>query len=116
MSNTKSFPDCIKNALPEAASTISGNLTGYVLSGEKCQVVFWEVKKGFSVDAHSHDHAEWGIVIHGSCEVCIDGKYTTYNAGQEFYINPGESHSAKMSDDYKALDFFHSPDWIKIKQ
>ena len=110
----KHFPDCIKNNLPRAASTISDDLQGYVLSGNGCQVVFWEIKDAFAVDAHSHPHAEWGVVLGGSCEVTVDGVTTVYNTGQEFYIAPGVPHSSKMSDNYRAVDFFNAADWIKI--
>ena len=87
----------------------------YVLSGENCQVVFWEVKDAFSVEGHAHAHAEWGIVVSGSCDLGIDGEIKTYNAGEMFYVPPGASHTCKMSDNYRAIDFFNSNDWIKTK-
>ncbi|MCL1796358.1 MAG: cupin domain-containing protein [Clostridia bacterium] len=109
------FPACIGECLPEAVSTISDNLQGNVLSGEKCQVVFWEVKEAFYVGEHSHSHAEWGIVVQGSCEVGIDGELKTYNAGEEFYIPPGIPHTSRMSANYRAVDFFSAGGWIQIK-
>jgi len=111
----KGFPDCIKQSLPEAVSTISADLNGYVLSGEKCQVVFWEVKEPFFVEAHSHDHAEWGIVVSGSCELGVEGELKTYYAGEEFYVPSGKSHTSKMSAGYRAIDFFSDGNWIKTK-
>lgn len=110
------FPQSIKDCLPRAESTISNDLQGYVLSGEKCQVVFWEVKKPFYVDVHSHNHDEWGVVISGSCEVGINGELKLYHAGEEFYIPAGLPHTSKMSADYRAVDFFSKGDWIKTKK
>jgi len=109
------FPSCIKDSLPQAASTVSDDLQGFVLSGEKCQVVFWEVKHAFYVGEHVHGHAEWGIVVSGSCELGLEGELKTYNAGETFYVPPGMPHTSKMSDDYRAIDFFNSGDWIKTK-
>ena len=110
-----SFPSCIKDSLHRAESTISDDLQGYVLSGENCQVVFWEVKNAFYVEEHSHPHAEWGIVVTGSCELGLEGELKTYHAGESFYVPPGMAHTSKMSDDYRAIDFFNTGDWIKTK-
>jgi mannose-6-phosphate isomerase-like protein (cupin superfamily) len=107
------FPDAIKTCLPKAASSVSSDLSGWVLSGGKSQVVFWEVKKGFAVSGHSHPHDEWGVVITGSCSLTIGDETKTYHAGQEFYVPAGIEHYSTMSDNYRAVDFFASPDWIK---
>ena len=110
------YPSCIKECLPRAESTVSDNLEGHVLSGEKCQVVFWEVKRAFFVGEHSHPHAEWGIVVSGSCELTINGETKTYFTGQEFYVPPGEPHISKMSDNYRSVDFFGAADWVKVNK
>lgn len=110
------FPSCIKESLSNALSTVSDDLEGYVLNGEKCQVVFWEVKHAFFVEEHSHPHAEWGIVVSGSCELIIDGEAKTYLAGQEFYVTPGAPHASRMSDNYRSVDFFGAANWVKIKK
>ena len=109
------FPQIIKDSLPQAESTISGDLQGFVLSGEKCQVVFWEVKHAFYVDEHVHPHGEWGIVVSGWCELGLEGEIKRYNTGETFYVPPGMPHTSKMSDNYMAIDFFNSGDWIKTK-
>lgn len=106
------FPDSIKESLPKALSTIIPELSGWVLNGEKCQVVFWEVEKGFDSEPHSHDHDEWGIVVSGTCELTIEGHTRLYETGEEFFIPGGKAHKSKMSDNYRAVDFFSAPDWI----
>lgn len=106
------FPQSIKDSLPSAASTIIAELRGWVLNGEKCQVVFWEVEKAFHAAAHSHEHDEWGIVVSGFCELRIENETRTYRAGEEFFIRGGAEHECYMSDNYRAVDFFASPDWI----
>lgn len=107
-----SFPEAIKNSLPRASSSVSSDLQGFVLNGEKSQVVFWEVKKGFSVEPHSHDHDEWGIIVSGYCILTVEGETKTYNAGEEFFIPGGKSHYCTMSDNYRSVDFFASPNWV----
>ena len=109
------FPECIKSSLPEARSTISDDLQGYVLNGEKCQVVFWEVKHAFQVEEHTHAHAEWGIVVQGSCDLTVGGETVHYAAGQEFYVPGGIPHVSVMSDHYRAIDFFGTSNWIQTK-
>ena len=112
----EAFPAAIKTCLPKAVSSISSDLSGWVLSGDKAQVVFWEVKNGFSVSGHSHQHDEWGIVITGSCSLTIGDETKTYHAGQEFYVPAGVEHYSTMSDNYRAVDFFASPDWIRTEK
>ena len=113
MKPENTFPDAIKRQ-PRAASSASDNLSGWVADMNKSQVVFWEVAKGFEVEPHVHAHDEYGVVLSGYCEVIINGVTSRYSAGDEFYIPGNVSHAAVMSDNYRALDFFESPDWIKI--
>ena len=89
------FPECIKNSLPAAKSTLSDKLEGYVLSGKNCQVAFWEIKEGFFCESHSHPHEEWGIVVSGTLELYIEGECKILNPGEEFYIPPGRAHWAE---------------------
>jgi quercetin dioxygenase-like cupin family protein len=110
------FPQSLKNRLSKASSDVSDNLSGWVVGNEKAQVVFWEINEGFSVEPHSHDHDEWGIIVSGYCILTIEGETKQYNTGEEFYIPSGLSHYATMSSKYRAIDFFASPDWVKVEK
>lgn len=112
MNPKNTFPDAIKRQ-PAAASGVSADLRGWIADPAKTQTVFWEVKTGFAVPPHVHAHDEYGVVLSGYCDVIIDGVTTRYGVGDEFAIAGNVVHAAVMSDNYRALDFFESPDWIK---
>ena len=115
----ETFPEVIKKLLPEAYSGLVEEQKGWILQGEKCQVVFWEVHKkgGYNFKRHSHPFDEWAVVLEGAGTRILGDKVIPVHEGDEVYIPAGVEHETRITSDvWRAVDFFASPDWIKVKK
>ncbi len=106
------FPQTIRN-LPEVNILISG-VKGYIVQGEKEQVVFMEFEKDVEVPEHSHE-SQWEIVLEGIVDYWEDGKKHTYTKGDRFYVQKGKKHSANVYAGYSCIMFFNQKDRYKKK-
>jgi quercetin dioxygenase-like cupin family protein len=95
------YSDFIKK-MPQADLPMPG-ITGYLLSGEAGQVVFFDLPAGTSVPPHSHG-AQWGIVVDGEIELTISGVTKTYKPGDSYHIGDGEEHAAVFKTAAKIID------------
>ena len=101
------FPDLI-TGLPQANIPVEG-VTGYLLQGEDCQVVFMVFDREVSVPAHSHG-AQWGVVLAGRIDLAIDGEQRTYGKGDSYSIPAGVQHSATVHAGYADMTVFADRD------
>lgn len=109
MNNVKSthlgsFPEVIA-LLPEADIQIKG-VRAWILQGEKHQLVFFEMEPSAQVPEHSHDYAQWGIMIKGKMELVIEGKPRICEKGDEYVIPAKAKHYAKFLERSRVIDFF----------
>ncbi len=109
MSNLKGkhvqgFPMVITD-LPEADIQFEG-MKGWILQGERQQLVFFEMEPIAIVPEHSHDYAQWGMVIEGRMKLTIDGKPRMCGKGDEYVIPARSKHSATFPSKCRVMDFF----------
>jgi quercetin dioxygenase-like cupin family protein len=104
---TKPFPEPILN-LPEAQMPLPG-CQGFLLQGEKQQMIFMHFSQYTEVPEHSHA-SQWEIVLEGQAELNIGGARHTYSKGDAFYIPEGVPHAAKLQAGYAAAAFFDQKD------
>jgi quercetin dioxygenase-like cupin family protein len=106
------FPQSIQN-LPEVIIPFNG-VKGYIVQGEKEQVVFMEFKKDVEIPEHSHE-SQWEIVLEGKVDYFEDGKKTSYKKGDRFFVQSGKKHSAYVYAGYSCIMFFNQKDRYKKK-
>jgi len=87
---------------------------GYIVQGEKEQVVFMEFENDIIVPEHSHE-SQWEIVLEGKVDYFEDGIKHTYKKGDRFFIQKGKKHSAKVYAGYSCIMFFNQKDRYKKK-
>lgn len=92
------FLGFMKNAANAiSAKPQSKGIEGYVFDGaDGSQMAFWECKAGGKSAEHIHDYDEYFIVVQGQYTLIIEGKKTSVNAGQEYFIPKGLAHAGEF--------------------
>ncbi len=106
------IPDFIKQC-PQIDLPFPGAV-GWMISGDKQQVVFIEFDETIEVPEHTHDE-QWEFSLAGKVELRRDGRTEVYHAGGNFYIPAGTPHAATVHAGYKALIVFNAPDRYQAK-
>lgn len=91
--------------LPEADVQFEG-IKAWILQGENHQLVFFQMEANAKVPEHSHDYAQWGMVIEGEMELTIDGKARNCRKGDEYLIPAGAKHKARFLRKTRVMDLF----------
>ena len=97
------YPQMI-SGLPEIEVRIPG-VRGWLLQGERHQVVFFEIEAGTQIPPHSHC-AQWGIMVEGKISLTISGKTRVYGKGDWYFIPAGEIHEASFPSKVNVIDVF----------
>lgn len=112
METEEFYPELICS-LPEAAIPIPG-VRGYLLQGDRGQVVFFDIPETAQVPSHAHG-AQWGVVLDGEMELTIGDTTRIYRKGDSYFIPAGVTHSATFRTRCRVLDFFADPDRYQPK-
>jgi len=91
--------------LPEANIRFEG-VRAWILQGETHQLVFFQMEANARVPEHSHDYAQWGMVIEGEIGLTIEGKTRNYKKGDEYLIPARAKHKARFLAKSRVIDLF----------
>jgi quercetin dioxygenase-like cupin family protein len=91
--------------LPEADIPFEG-IKAWILQGETHQLVFFQMEAHAKAPVHSHDYAQWGMVIEGAMELTIEGTPRTYKKGDEYLIPARTQHEARFPVKSRVVDLF----------
>ena len=106
------YPEMIQH-FPEIDIPIDG-IRGWLLQGEKTQVVFFDIDPVGKMPDHSHC-AQWGIMLDGKMKLTIGDDTKIYEKGDRYYIPEGVTHSAEFLTKVYVIDFFDDPNRYSIK-
>jgi len=104
MQQVERFPEFLK-ALPEVDLPFPG-ARGWLIQGDKTQVVFAEFSDTLEVPEHAHAE-QWEFVVSGRVELRIQGEIREYGAGENFFIPGGIPHGATVQAGYRAMIVFN---------
>jgi quercetin dioxygenase-like cupin family protein len=90
-------------------------LTRQVIHGDTMTLARLFLRKGCSVDQHSHHNEQISMVEKGSLKFVLAGVERVVRAGEILRIPPNVPHSAEAIEDSVAVDLFSPPraDWIR---
>lgn len=91
-----------------------GGAAGWMVRGEKQQVVFVEFGERLEVPEHSHEE-QWEFALAGEVELHMDGRTRVFGPGDNFFIPAGRPHGATVHAGYKAMIVFNERDRYKAK-
>jgi quercetin dioxygenase-like cupin family protein len=94
-------------AIPE--EKITESMTRRVLAGEKAMMVWWSIKAGAHVAAHSHPHEQILWLLNGKMEFRIGDERRVLNRGDVAVIPGGVEHEGWCREDIEVVDVFAPP-------
>jgi quercetin dioxygenase-like cupin family protein len=101
------FPEAIEK-LPLAEIPLDG-LTAFLSQGPNHQILFMSFDEDVELTEHSHA-AQYGIILEGRIDLCIDGEMKSYYKGDRYYIPAGVRHYGKIYAGYADVTFFDEKD------
>ena len=107
------FPEPILN-MPQADIPIAG-ANAYLSQGTDHQLLFMQFAQDVPLPEHAHAD-QWGIVLEGKIELCIDGDVRSYQKGDRYFIPAGVKHAGKIFAGYADITFFGQKDRYLVKQ
>jgi len=107
------FPTVI-TALPEADIPFK-DAKAWILQGENCQLIFFEMQSTVIVPEHSHNYPQWGMLIEGEMKLTINDRTKTIKKGDEYLIPAQAKHKATFQTKSRVMDFFLEKTRYKIK-
>jgi quercetin dioxygenase-like cupin family protein len=100
----RGYADIITD-LPEADIQFEG-VRAWILQGETHQLVFFQMEANTRIPEHSHDYAQWGMMIVGEMELTIEGKTRNCKKGDEYLIPARARHKARFLAKSRVVDLF----------
>jgi len=97
--------------LPKVEVPVAG-VTGYCLSDDEKQVVFFIFEEGVTFPDHAHCEQR-GILISGEMTLEIEGKTNLYQAGDQYIVPEGANHRANFSKRTVLVDMSDAPNRYK---
>jgi quercetin dioxygenase-like cupin family protein len=99
-------------ALPKVEVPVDG-VTGFSLSDDQKQVVFFVFEEGVSFPDHSHC-AQRGTVISGEMILEVDGQTELFQPGDRYFVPGGVKHRTTFSQRTVLVDLSDAPDRYRV--
>jgi len=107
------YPEAII-CLPEADMQFKG-VRAWILQANTRQLIFFEFEADAKVPDHSHNYAQWGMVIDGKMELTVNETPRICEKGDEYVIPAGAKHFARFFRRTRVMDFFSEKNRYKPK-
>ena len=99
--NDKTFPDRIR-ALPR----FDGPFDAFRLAGDDCDVLFASYPAGTTIDPHSHDTENHGVITQGELILITQGSERRLGPGQWYHLERGQIHAARFEVPTAEVEFW----------
>jgi len=97
----QTFPEGIRALKP-----FDGPFDAFRLPAEGCDVLFASYPGDTSIDPHTHDTENWGVITKGQMRITMDGQETAYRPGDWYHVPAGKEHSARCDQDTEEIEFW----------
>jgi quercetin dioxygenase-like cupin family protein len=95
------------SAIPE--EKITEKITRRVVAGKNEMIVWWKIRAGTHVAAHSHPHEQLVWMVKGKMEFRIDKERRVLEAGGIAVIPSNVEHEGWCHEDTEVIDVFAPP-------
>ena len=102
--DTRSFPERIR-ALPR----FEGPFDAFRLAADDCDVLFASYPAGTTIDPHSHDTENCGVVTQGELILITNGTERRLGPGDWYHLAPGQVHAARFEVATSEVELWFKP-------
>jgi len=95
------FPAKIRN-LP----AFEGPFDAFKLAADSCNVLFASYPAGTTIEPHTHDTDNVGIITKGALLLTINGETTHYAVGDWYHVPAQTEHSARFDQETAEIEFW----------
>lgn len=99
------YPDKIRS-LP----LFDGNFDAYKMHSDDCDILFASYPANSSVEAHTHETENHGVVTRGELILTINAEANRYAIGDWYHVPAGQLHKADFEQDTDTIEL-----WFKVK-
>ncbi|WP_395338309.1 cupin domain-containing protein [Ningiella sp. W23] len=87
-----------------------GRFDAYKLKAQGADVLFASYPAGTSIEAHTHDTDNYGVLTRGKLLLTMEGKTSTFTAGQWYAVPAHAVHSAEFPEETDEIEFWFKPE------
>ena len=95
------FPAQIRN-LP----AFEGPFDAFKLAADSCSVLFASYPAGTSIELHTHNTDNVGVITKGELLLTINGKTTRFSVGDWYHVPAKTEHSARFDQETAEIEFW----------
>lgn len=92
----------------QGLTAYQGMFDAYELPAENCQVLFATYPAGTSIEPHSHDTNNVGVITKGQLILTVGNETTTYGVGEWYKVAAHVEHAAEFTQDSAEIEFWFS--------
>jgi quercetin dioxygenase-like cupin family protein len=95
------FPALIRN-LP----AFEGPFHAFKLAADSCSLLFASYPAGTTIEPHTHDTDNVGVITKGALVLTINGETTQYAVGDWYHVPAQTEHSARFDQETEEIEFW----------
>ena len=95
------FPAEIRN-LPE----FEGPFDAFQLAANNCNVLFASYPAETTIETHTHDTDNVGVITKGELILTLNGETTRYTVGDWYHVPAQTEHSARFEQETAEIEFW----------
>ena len=99
--SASSFPARIRSLPP-----FEGPFDAYRLRAEGAEVLFASYPAGTTIEPHSHETENCGVITEGELILIVDGAEQRYGPGDWYHLAPGKIHAARFEVATSEVEFW----------
>lgn len=100
------FPERIRSLMPYV-----GRFEAFQIPTQDVDVLFASYPAGTSIEPHTHDTENCGVITKGTLILILDGQEQRFQPGDWYHLPPHTVHAARFEEDTAEIEF-----WFKAAQ
>ncbi len=85
----------------------SNRFDAFRLQGKECDVLFAMYPENTTIEPHTHETDNYGVITKGCLYLTIEGeKETAYKTGEWYHVGKHQLHSARFEEDTEEIEFW----------